>query len=112
MFFMVDNIDIASYADDNTPYSVGKSQHDLETKFQKALVKCFKWFHENGLKANQDKCHFLSSLEINTEFFCTQKVPKSETSDFHPLRSLSAQKVVTLVVKFLLNFVLLVNIYL
>ena len=23
MFFMVDNIDIASYADDNTPYSVG-----------------------------------------------------------------------------------------
>ena len=112
MFFMVDNIDIASYADDNIPYSVGKSQHDLETKFQKASVKCFKWFHENGLKANQDKCHFLSSLEINTEFLRTQKVSKSKTSDFHPLRSLSAQKVVALVVKFLLNFVLLVNIYL
>ena len=24
IFFMIDNIDIASYADDNTPYSVGK----------------------------------------------------------------------------------------
>ena len=24
MFFMIDNIDIASYADDNTPYRVGK----------------------------------------------------------------------------------------
>ena len=39
MFFMVDNIDIASYADDNTPYSVGKSQCDLETKLQKASIK-------------------------------------------------------------------------
>ena len=68
MFFMVDNIDIASYADDNTPYSVGKSQCDLETKLQKASVKLFKWFHENGLKANQDKCHFLSRLDINTKF--------------------------------------------
>ena len=29
MFFMVDNIDIGSFADDNTPYNVGKSQCDL-----------------------------------------------------------------------------------
>ena len=35
---MVDNIDIASYADDNIPYSAGKSQCDLETKLQKASV--------------------------------------------------------------------------
>ena len=46
MFFMVDNIDIASYADDNTPFSVGKSQCDLETKLKKASVKIFKWLHE------------------------------------------------------------------
>ena len=68
MFFMVDNIDIASYADDNTPYSVGKSQCDLETKLKKASVKLFKWFHENDLKANQGKCHFLSSLDTNKKF--------------------------------------------
>ena len=64
---MIDNIDIASYADDNAPYSVGKSQCDLETKLQMASVKHFKWFYENYLKANQDKCHFLSSLDINTK---------------------------------------------
>ena len=58
MFFTVDNIDIASYADDNIPYSVGKSQCDLETKPQKASVKISQWFHENDLKANQEKCHF------------------------------------------------------
>ena len=59
MYFMIDNIHIASYADDNTTYNVGKSQYDLETKLQKTSVKIFKWFHKNGMKANQDKCHFL-----------------------------------------------------
>ena len=59
MFFMLDTIDIASYADDNTPYSVGKNQCDLETKLQKASVKLFEWSHENGMKANQYKYHFL-----------------------------------------------------
>ena len=31
MFFMIDTIDIASYAVDNTHYSVGKNKYDLET---------------------------------------------------------------------------------
>ena len=64
MFFMIDNIDIASYADDNTPYSAGEDQCDIEAKLQKASVKLFKWFNENGQKANQDKCR----LDINTKF--------------------------------------------
>ena len=68
MFFMIDNIDIASYADDSTLYSLEKSQCNLETKLRRASVKLFKYFHEKGLKANQDKCHFLSSLEINIKF--------------------------------------------
>ena len=57
-----DNIDTASYADDNTPYSVGKSQCNLETKLQKAPVKLFKWFHENGLKANRKNIIFYQVL--------------------------------------------------
>ena len=32
MFFMADNIDIASYVDDSAPYNVAKSQCDLDTK--------------------------------------------------------------------------------
>ena len=50
MFFIIDTIDIASYADDNIPYSVEKNQCGLESKLQKASVKRFKWFHENGIK--------------------------------------------------------------
>ena len=56
---MINTVDIASYVDGNTLYSVGKKQYGLETKSQKALVKLFKWFQENDMKANQDKCHFL-----------------------------------------------------
>ena len=36
MFSMVDNTGITSYAGDNTPYGVGKSRCDLETKLEKA----------------------------------------------------------------------------
>ena len=35
MFFMIDTIDITSYADDNTPYSAEKNQCDLKTKLKK-----------------------------------------------------------------------------
>ena len=78
---MIDKIDIPSYADDNTPISVGKSQCDLETKLQNASVKLFKWFHQNGLKANQKKRHFLLSLDINTKFSlpaCILENPNSQ----------------------------------
>ena len=68
MFFMIYNIDTANYADDNTPCMVEKSQCALITKLQKTSVKLFKWFHENGLKSNQNKDHSLSSLDINTKF--------------------------------------------
>ena len=41
---------------------------------------------------------------------CGQKIPKRKTSDFHPLRSVCARKIITFVVLCLLNFVLLVNV--
>ena len=58
MFFRIGNTDIASYADDNTQ----------KTRLQMASVKRLKWFPENSLKAKQNKCHFLSSLDINKKF--------------------------------------------
>ena len=68
MFFMIDTLDIVSYADDSTPYSVRQYQCDLERKLQKTSLKIFKWFHENGMKVNQDKCHFLPSFVIIAKF--------------------------------------------
>lgn len=32
-------------------------------KLKMTLAKLFKWFHENSMKANQDKCYFLSRID-------------------------------------------------
>ena len=37
MIFLVDTIDIASYADDSTLYNEGKNQCDLEKKMTKSV---------------------------------------------------------------------------
>ena len=51
------DVDIANYADDNTPHSsninLNKVLHDLE-KISNTL---FKWFTDNLLKANPEKSH-------------------------------------------------------
>ena len=41
---------------------------EVENKLRIASVKLFKWFHENDIKSNHDKCHFFSSLDITTEY--------------------------------------------
>ena len=69
MFFMIDNADIASFADDNPSISVGKKHLELQKILQKASAKICIWFHKNGMKTNQDKCHFLSSFGINKKFW-------------------------------------------
>ena len=48
---MINTIDVASYADDKTPYSLGKKQCGVGTKLQKASVKLFKWFHGKGYES-------------------------------------------------------------
>ena len=44
-----------------------KNEYEIENKLEVASSKLFKWFHENDMKANQDKCHFLSTLDITTK---------------------------------------------
>ena len=61
LFLIIKEVDIASYADDTTPYvckkNFDKAIHDLE----KALDELFDWFSNNYFKANASKCHFLLS---------------------------------------------------
>ena len=59
LFFAVKSIDIASYADDTTPYV---SLEDTDLIIEKLEVKTneiLQWFDENAMKANADKCHLL-----------------------------------------------------
>ena len=59
LFLILNNIEIASYADDNTPYCSYKSFEDVITCLERTAGDLFAWFNNNGMKANADKCHLL-----------------------------------------------------
>ena len=65
MFYDIDKCDIASYADDNTPYT---SYFDLEEVIQKLGLttnNLFEWFKNNHMKANADKCYLPVTRDID-----------------------------------------------
>ena len=59
LFFIIDNIDFAIYADNNMPYGVRSNIEDVIVKLQNALKALFKCFTDNQMKANQGKCNFI-----------------------------------------------------
>ena len=69
LFLIMENIDIASYADDNTPYTTGNSIEEIIQKLENAAKMLFQWFSDNQMKAN--KCHFLcnSNSEWHTHLY-------------------------------------------
>ena len=46
MSFSIDSVDTASYADDNTPYTIWKNKCEVEKKLEIASVKLFKRFYK------------------------------------------------------------------
>ena len=64
LFFIVNNVEFASYADGNTPYFVGDDLSDVILKLQNVSKPLFKWFNDNQMKANPEKCHFIYSSSI------------------------------------------------
>ena len=46
LFFIIDEIDFASYADDNTPYTIGNDLEDVIFKLQNSSKMFFQWFME------------------------------------------------------------------
>ena len=65
MFFVMNDIDFANYADDNTPHVSSDSIEDVIRILQNDSIKLVKWFSDNMMKANKDKCHLkLDNIEI------------------------------------------------
>ena len=67
MFLFCKDVDFASYADDNTPYCIGKTTEEVISYLEKSSISIFEWFENNGMKANPDKCHLLLSKNGNFE---------------------------------------------
>ena len=61
LFFILNDVDIASYADDNTPYVIADDINGVITSLEQTSKALFEWFENNLLKSNADKCHLLVS---------------------------------------------------
>ena len=57
LFFTLVNTEIENYADDNAPYAVPSNIHDLVSSLEKSSKDLLKWFDDNLMKSNPNKCH-------------------------------------------------------
>ena len=64
MFFVVSKTDFAAYADDNTPYVEGNNIDEVISMLENDSIQLFKWFSDNQMKANKDKCHLIVSNNV------------------------------------------------
>ena len=63
-FFVLSQTDFGSYADDNTPYVEANNTDEVITILENDSIQLFKWFSDNQMKVNKDKCHlFISNNE-------------------------------------------------
>ena len=73
LFLFLNDVDIANYADDNTPYSCQKECKIVTNSLENSSVKLLTWFTINRMKANPDKYHFLltgkNELTLNINQF-------------------------------------------
>ena len=57
-----DDIDFASFADDNTSYCIRKTPDEVINQWEKSSKSVFEWSEKNGMKDNPNKCHLLLIL--------------------------------------------------
>ena len=54
MFYDIDNCNISSYADDNTPYASDFNFEEVIQKLELITNNLFEWFKNSHMKANAD----------------------------------------------------------
>ena len=57
------DINIASYADDTTPYVSGETLDSTVKSLENVSDFSFTWFNYNQMKGNEDKCHVMLSSQ-------------------------------------------------
>ena len=81
IFYFLDEIDLTNYADDNTPYKIGKCLECVLTNLENNTLLLIKWFDQNYLKMNPDKCHLLVPKHTDkTILNINNKIIKGEPS--------------------------------
>ena len=66
-----------NYAHGNTIYKEHENIDDLITSLQDAAAKLFKWFSDNQMKGNTDKCYLLLSKDESSEIHIGDSIIES-----------------------------------
>ena len=61
-FYECGHSNVASYADDTTWYSCASDITSVVLELQASVIKLFRWFNNNHLKANPGKSHILPTI--------------------------------------------------
>ena len=61
LFYDIDDLDFASFADDNTPYSCLSDMISVLGQLKGGIDKVFDWFKKKILKGDADKCLLITS---------------------------------------------------
>ena len=71
LFFILNETDIANYADDNTSYTSSNDFNGLIRSLEEVSKELFKWFYDNLMKSNPDKSYLLvmKMLQTGSEIF-------------------------------------------
>ena len=77
LFFIANSIDIANYADDNTPYATANYIDSLIASLEQASKSLFTWFDNNLMKSNADKCY----LSVSSNAKVTIKIGSHEIAN-------------------------------
>ena len=80
LFIENSDIDIANYADDNTPYACSSDLDSVTFKLQKNTEKFFRWLYNNNLISNAEKSHLIVSTKKNLEIQVSSCSIKNEGS--------------------------------
>ena len=77
----MNNTELASYADDNTPYAVGNNIEELIVKLQNASKTLFQWFSNSQMTSNPGKCNFICSTSKKVSLIVENKEIKNSTHE-------------------------------
>ena len=80
LFYFSENVDMANFADDNTPFEFSGTLEDVIDKLEIDSISLIQWFENNYLKPNPDKWHLLltqnnNELTIKVDNFCISNSP-------------------------------------
>ena len=81
LFMIMNNTELARYADEKTPYAVGNNIEELIVKLQNASKTLFQWFSDNQLKSNQDKCNLICSTSKKVSLIFENKEINNNTHE-------------------------------